>query len=67
MVDEIEIHLTTDVYRHSTIANQNTGEGIFGVKTAIATEQGPHKPGSLKRIVPPLSRFALSSKWETQP
>lgn len=54
MVDEIEIRLMTDVDRHGAIANPNTGEGIFGVKTAISTEQMHHKPGLLSRIVPPV-------------
>lgn len=35
--------------------NPNTAEGIFGSKTAIATEQVHHRPGSLSRIVLPLS------------
>ena len=33
--------------------NPNTGEGPFGSKTAIATEQVHHKPGALSRIVLP--------------
>lgn len=54
MVDEIESRLTADVDRHSAIANPNTGVGIFGVKTAISTEQMHHKPGLLSRIVLPV-------------
>ena len=34
--------------------NPNTAEGIFGNKTAIATEQVHHKPGALSRIVLPV-------------
>ena len=34
--------------------NPNTAEGIFGNKTAIATEQVHHKPGVLSRIVLPV-------------
>lgn len=34
--------------------NPNTSEGIFGNKTAIATEQVHHKPGALSRIVLPV-------------
>ncbi|MEY2822219.1 MAG: Cocaine esterase, partial [Verrucomicrobiota bacterium] len=34
--------------------NPNTAEGIFGGKTAVATEQVHHKPGALSRIVLPL-------------
>ena len=34
--------------------NPNTAEGIFGRKSAIATEQVHHKPGSLSRIVLPV-------------
>ncbi len=33
--------------------NPNTGEGPFGSRTAIATEQVHHKPGALSRIVLP--------------
>lgn len=35
--------------------NPNTAEGIFGNKTAIATEQVHHRPGALSRIVLPVS------------
>ncbi len=35
--------------------NPNTTEGIFGNKTAIATEQVHHRPGALSRIVLPVS------------
>lgn len=35
--------------------NPNTAEGIFGSKTAIATEQVHHRPGALSRIVLPVS------------
>jgi uncharacterized protein len=35
--------------------NPNTAEGIFGSKTAIATEQVHHRPGTLSRIILPLS------------
>jgi hypothetical protein len=34
--------------------NPNTAEGIFGRKTAIATEQVHHQPGALSRIVLPV-------------
>jgi len=34
--------------------NPNTAEGIFGKKTAIATEQVHHKTGALSRIVLPV-------------
>ncbi len=34
--------------------NPNTAEGIFGNKTAIATEQVHHQPGALSRIVLPV-------------
>ena len=34
--------------------NPNTGEGPFGSKTAIATEQVHHKPGALSRLVLPV-------------
>lgn len=33
--------------------NPNTGEGPFGSRTAIATEQVHHRPGALSRIVLP--------------
>ncbi len=35
--------------------NPNTAEGIFGSKTAIASEQVQHRPGALSRIVLPVS------------
>lgn len=35
--------------------NPNTDAGIFGNKTAIATEQVHHRPGALSRIVLPVS------------
>lgn len=35
--------------------NPNTAEGIFGAKTAIATEHVHHRPGALSRLVLPLS------------
>lgn len=35
--------------------NPNTAEGIFGAKTAIATERVHHRPGVLSRIVLPVS------------
>lgn len=35
--------------------NPNTAEGIFGKKTAIATEQVHHRPGALSRIILPVS------------
>jgi hypothetical protein len=34
--------------------NPNTAEGIFGNKTAVATEQVHHQPGALSRIVLPV-------------
>lgn len=34
--------------------NPNTADGIFGDKTAIATEQVHHRPGALSRIILPL-------------
>ncbi|MFM7072369.1 MAG: CocE/NonD family hydrolase [Planctomycetota bacterium] len=34
--------------------NPNTAAGIFGAKTAIATEQVHHRPGALSRIILPL-------------
>ena len=34
--------------------NPNTSEGIFGSKTAVATEQVHHSPGALSRIVLPV-------------
>ena len=34
--------------------NPNTAEGIFGNKTAIATEQVHHRPSALSRIVLPV-------------
>jgi putative CocE/NonD family hydrolase len=36
--------------------NPNTTEGIFGSRTAIATEQVHHRPGALSRIVLPVAK-----------
>jgi predicted acyl esterase len=34
--------------------NPNTADGIFGGKTAIATEQVHHRPGALSRVILPV-------------
>lgn len=38
--------------------NPNTAEGIFGGKTAIATEQVHHKPAALSRVILPVQSHA---------